>query len=76
MFGDEQVYSRLARLVPLAEVGMTSYLYFAVFGLTSKCGNGLLDCARYLNPAFFGASGCWWPWWPGKSQASRPRLPP
>ena len=53
VFADEQIYSRFARLLPLREVTIPSYLYLSVFGLTNACGDGFLDCARYLNLLFF-----------------------
>lgn len=48
---DEWVYSRSARLIPLGEVGVPSYLYFILFGATNVCGPGYLDCTRMLNIA-------------------------
>lgn len=53
VFADEQLYSRMARLVPLREASVTTYLYFAAYGLTSTCGTGFLECARYLNALLF-----------------------
>ena len=56
IFADEQNYSRFARLMPLGEVSIPSYLYFWVFGATNACGDGFLACARYLNLLFFVAA--------------------
>lgn len=53
VFADEQIYSHFARLVPLGEVTIPSYLYLSVYGLTNACGDGFLRCARYLNLLFF-----------------------
>lgn len=53
VFADEQGYSYLARLIPLSEVTIPSYLYLSLYGLTSSCGNGFLECARYINLLFF-----------------------
>jgi phosphoglycerol transferase len=49
IMSDEWSYSSMARLMPLADVTVPSYLYFAVFGATSSCGDGFLDCARLFN---------------------------
>ena len=57
IFADEQNYSRFARLIPLADVTIPSYLYFWVFSATNGCGAGFLDCARYLNLLFFVGAG-------------------
>ena len=53
VFADEQIYSHFARLVPLQEVTIPSYLYLSVYGLTNACGEGFLRCARYVNLLFF-----------------------
>lgn len=53
VFADEQIYSHFARLVPLKEVTIPSYLYLSTFGLTNACGDAFLTCARYLNLLFF-----------------------
>jgi hypothetical protein len=57
IFADEQLYSRFARLVPLKDATIPSYLYLSLFGLTNACGNGFLECTRYLNLLFFIAAG-------------------
>ncbi|MBZ2209321.1 ArnT family glycosyltransferase [Massilia soli] len=53
VFADEQIYSHFARLLPLDEVTIPSYLYLSVYGLTNACGEGFLRCARYINLLFF-----------------------
>ena len=53
VFADEQIYSHFARLMPLDEVTIPSYLYLSVYGLTNACGDGFLRCARYINLLFF-----------------------
>lgn len=57
VFADEWSYSRYARLAPMAEALVPSYLYLALFKLTSACGAGFLDCARIGNAALFVLSG-------------------
>lgn len=49
IMADEWSYSSMSRLMPLAEVTVPSYLYFAVYKLTGGCGDGFLDCARLFN---------------------------
>jgi phosphoglycerol transferase len=49
LFADEWYYSLFARLVPAVEALIPSYLYFGLFGLSSQCGPGFLDCVRLLN---------------------------
>jgi phosphoglycerol transferase len=56
VLADEYLYSKFARLVPLASATIPNYLYFAVYRLTSVCGDGFLDCARVLNVALFAAA--------------------
>lgn len=56
IFGDEWSYSSAARLLPLREAPLPSYLYFLVYRGTNQCGEGFLDCARSLNVLFFVAS--------------------
>jgi phosphoglycerol transferase len=53
IFADEWYYSRLARLQPLSEAVLPSYLYLALFRATSLCGEGYLDCARGMNALLF-----------------------
>lgn len=53
VFADEQIYSHFARLLPLKDVTIPSYLYLATYGLTNACGDAFLSCARYLNLLFF-----------------------
>jgi phosphoglycerol transferase len=53
VLADEYLYSKFARLVPFAAAAIPSYLYLALYRLTSVCGDGFLDCARVLNVALF-----------------------
>lgn len=53
VFADEQIYSHFARLLPLKDVTIPSYLYLSTYGLTNACGDAFLACARYLNLLFF-----------------------
>lgn len=52
VFADEQAYSYYSRLAALEDAIVPSFLYLWVYKLTSSCGSGFLDCARYLNIAF------------------------
>lgn len=52
IFADEWYYSKMARLQPLAEAIVPSYLYLWLFGASSGCGAGFLDCVRGGNIAF------------------------
>ena len=56
VFADEWLYSKFARLVPLSASQLPSWLYLKVFGLSSACGEGYLQCARILNAVLFVAS--------------------
>lgn len=56
VFADEWLYSQFARLRPLADSALPSWLYLKLFGTTSACGNGFLACARLLNTLLFAAS--------------------
>jgi phosphoglycerol transferase len=49
VFADEWYYSKMARLQPLAEAIVPSYLYLWLFGATNACGDGFLACARGAN---------------------------
>ncbi|CAN7216932.1 DUF7024 domain-containing protein [Massilia sp. LjRoot122] len=52
IFMDEWYYSKMARLAPLSEAAVPSYLYLLVFGAGSSCGPGFLDCVRIGNALF------------------------
>lgn len=52
VFADEWYYSKMARLMPLSEATLPSWLYLLVFGASSGCGPGFLDCARIGNVVF------------------------
>jgi phosphoglycerol transferase len=56
VFADEWYYSKMARLQPLAEAIVPSYLYLWLFGATSACGTGFLECARAANALAFVAA--------------------
>lgn len=53
VFADEWYYSKLARLMPLSEAILPSYLYLWMFGASTACGAGFLDCVRAGNLVFF-----------------------
>ena len=53
IFADEWYYSKMARLQPLAEAIVPSYLYLWLFGASSACGDGFLNCVRAGNIAFY-----------------------
>jgi hypothetical protein len=53
IFADEWYYSKMARLLPLSEAMVPSYLYLWMFRATSACGNGFLDCVRIGNALLF-----------------------
>ncbi|MFN3790817.1 DUF7024 domain-containing protein [Massilia sp.] len=53
VFADEWYYSKFARLMPLADSMLPSYLYLWLFGASNACGDGFLDCVRIGNLAFF-----------------------
>ncbi len=56
VFADEWLYSQFARLRPMADSALPSWLYLKLFSTTSACGNGFLSCARMLNTVLFAAS--------------------
>ncbi|KQQ33674.1 hypothetical protein ASF61_11490 [Duganella sp. Leaf126] len=53
VFLDEWSYSRYARLAPLSEAIVPSYLYLALFGATNACGTAFLECARVGNAVLY-----------------------
>ena len=53
VFADEWFYSKMARLMPLAEAIVPSYLYLWMFGASTACGDGFLDCVRGGNLALY-----------------------
>jgi len=57
IFADEWYYSKMARLVPLSESILPSYLYLWVFSASSACGTGFLDCVRIGNAILFVGAG-------------------
>jgi len=56
VFGDEHLYTKFSRLVPLSEAAYPNYIFFSIYQLTSYCGEGFLECARILNALFFVAA--------------------
>lgn len=56
VFADELLYSTAARLEPMKQAVLPSYVYFALFGATNACGPAFLSCARGLNVALFVAA--------------------
>lgn len=57
VFADEMLYSAFARLTPLAEASIPSYLYLSTYSLTNACGTDFLSCTRLLNTVFLVAAG-------------------
>ena len=56
IFGDELIYSTFARLIPLADASVPSYLYLWLASASSACGTGFLDCMRVANALLFAAA--------------------
>lgn len=57
IFADEWYYSKMARLTPLAEAIVPSYLYLWLFSASTACGTGFLDCVRVGNTLLFVGAG-------------------
>ena len=57
IFADEWYYSRMARLTPLGEAIVPSYLYLWLFRGSLACGDGFLDCVRIANALLFAGAG-------------------
>jgi phosphoglycerol transferase len=53
IFVDEWNYALYARLQPLQEAIVPSYLYFLLYGSTNYCGDGWLECNRLLNELLY-----------------------
>jgi len=53
VFADEWYYSKMARLLPLAEALVPSYLYLWLFSASTACSAGFLECVRGANLAFY-----------------------
>jgi phosphoglycerol transferase len=53
IFIDEWSYASNARLQPLKDAIVPSYLYFLLYGATSYCGDGWLECNRLLNELLY-----------------------
>jgi phosphoglycerol transferase len=56
IFADEWYYSKMARLLPVSEAIVPSYLYLWLFRSTNACGTAFLDCVRIGNEIFFVAA--------------------
>ena len=56
VFGDEWMYNLFSRVEPASLSPRPMYLFFSVYGWTSHCGEGFLDCARQINALFFALS--------------------
>lgn len=57
IFADEWYYSKMARLMPLSEAIVPSYLYLWLFRGSMACGDGFLDCVRVGNALFWVGGG-------------------
>jgi len=57
IFADEWYYSKMARLMPLGEAIVPSYLYLWLFSFSNSCGTGFLDCVRIGNGVLFVGAG-------------------
>lgn len=53
IFGDEQVNSWGARVLPFCDYIQPNFLFFLVFGITKYAGDASLEYARVLNAIFF-----------------------
>jgi phosphoglycerol transferase len=53
IFADEWYYSKMARLQPLDQAIVPSYLYLWLFGASKQCGDGFLDCVRAGNALLY-----------------------
>ncbi|MCC2971153.1 glycosyltransferase family 39 protein [Massilia sp. IC2-476] len=57
IFADEWYYSKMARLMPLSEAIVPSYLYLWLARGSLSCGTEFLDCVRVGNAVFFAGAG-------------------
>lgn len=57
IFADEWYYSKMARLMPLSEAIVPSYLYLWLARGSLSCGQDFLDCIRVGNALFFSGAG-------------------
>jgi len=57
IFADEWYYSKMARLQPLGEAIVPSYLYLWLFRATNACGTGFLECVRLGNALLLVGAG-------------------
>lgn len=56
LFADEYNYSKSMRLLPLSEALLPNYLYLWLYQSINTCGDGFLDCARWINVIFYAAA--------------------
>ncbi|TXF97910.1 hypothetical protein [Massilia arenae] len=56
VFADEWYYSKMARLAPLGEALLPSYLYLWLFSASNACGAAFLACVRIGNLALYFAA--------------------
>jgi phosphoglycerol transferase len=56
VFADEWFYNLFSRLYDIKFAQRPSYLYFGVYSVTNRCGDGFLECARLINALFFVAA--------------------
>ena len=56
VFADEWFYNLFSRLHDIKYSQRPSYLYFGIFSVTNRCGDGFLECARLINALFFVAA--------------------
>jgi phosphoglycerol transferase len=53
VFADEWFYNLFSRLYDVKFSQRPSYLYFGIYSVTNRCGDGFLECARLINVLFF-----------------------
>lgn len=56
VMSDEQRFSTYSRILRPADASVPSYLFYALFHLTSECGSGFLECGRLINVVLLGLS--------------------
>ena len=56
VMSDEQRFNTYSRILKPSEAVVPSYLFYAIFHLTGKCGSGFLECGRLLNVIFLSLS--------------------
>jgi phosphoglycerol transferase len=56
VMSDEQRFNTYSRILNPSEAVVPSYLFYAIFHITGKCGSGFLECGRLLNVIFLSLS--------------------